>query len=206
VLCRDSGVILLASGGAGSELLSIWGRPSSCTSKPTLSYAKSYAHPVNACDIATPCCRSLGTRHIATSLLGEKPSFSACCVCHCCWLGSDLLHEAALLWASPREIVSSACYSYVMAVPVCAVSTLNSLCRCRCQSRGLTACSQECALCLRTSKLGMLGSSQESDKQTTRSLTGQLKASCGLLCTVASASGRTCHSEHRGESCQCEAS
>ena len=24
--CRDSGVILLASGGAGSELLSIWGR------------------------------------------------------------------------------------------------------------------------------------------------------------------------------------
>lgn len=68
-----------------------------------------------------PGCRSLGTRHIATSLLGKKSSFSAGCVCHCCWLGSDLLHEAALLWASPGEIVSSACYSYIMAMSVCAV-------------------------------------------------------------------------------------
>ncbi len=35
---------MLASGGAGSELLSIWGRPSSCMSKPTLSYAELSMH------------------------------------------------------------------------------------------------------------------------------------------------------------------
>ena len=40
VLCRDSGVILLASGGAGSELLSIWGRPTGYTLASTLSCAK----------------------------------------------------------------------------------------------------------------------------------------------------------------------
>ncbi len=69
----------------------------------------------------------------------------------------------------------------------------------QCQMHGSIACSQGCAMCLGKSKLGMLGSSQESHKQTTRSLTGQLKASCRLLCTVASASGRTCLSGHRGE-------
>ena len=83
---------------------------------------------------------------------------------------------------------------------------LTSLCRFRCQTHGSTACSQGCAMCLGKSKLGMLGSSQESHKQTTRSLTGQLKASCRLLCTVASASGRTCLSGHRGESHPCAAS
>jgi len=42
--CRDSGVILLASGGAGSELLSIWGKPTSCTLKPSLSCVKLSMH------------------------------------------------------------------------------------------------------------------------------------------------------------------
>ena len=159
---------------------------------------------VNACDIATPCCRSLGSGDLATSLLGKKPSFSACCLCHRCRMGSDVLHETALLWASTGQIVSSRQLHYVHVNAWCPY--LISLCRCRCQSHGLTACSQECALCLRKSKLGMLGSSQESDKQKTRCLTEQLKASCKLLCTVASASGRICHSGHRGESHQCEAS
>lgn len=52
----------------------------------------------------------------------EKSFFSACGNCHCSWLRSDLLHAAALLWASPREIVSSACYGYIMAMSVGAVS------------------------------------------------------------------------------------
>lgn len=40
VVCKDSGVTLLASGGAGSELLSIWGRLTCYTLESTLSCAK----------------------------------------------------------------------------------------------------------------------------------------------------------------------
>ncbi len=93
-------MILLASGGPGSELLSIWGRRISCTLKCSLSCAILSMHVPLPHLIAGHC-----SRDPATSLLGEKSSFSACCLCHRCWVGSDLLHEAALLWACTGEIV-----------------------------------------------------------------------------------------------------
>ncbi len=56
--CRDSGVILLASGGAGLELLQIWGKLTSCFSSLPINY--------------TTCSQSLGhARHWAKGTLGQ---------------------------------------------------------------------------------------------------------------------------------------
>lgn len=37
-------------------------------------------------------------RDSTASILGEKPSLSACSLCHCWWVGSDIFHEMTLLW------------------------------------------------------------------------------------------------------------
>ena len=57
-VCRDSGVVLLAIGGAGSELLIMWGRPTGYTLESTLSCANDQLICHGGCLAA------LGTRHI----------------------------------------------------------------------------------------------------------------------------------------------
>ncbi len=92
--CRDSGVILLASGGVGMELLQIWGNSDVFSHDysaplPVHRYVSLWCALWCTLDINTYLLsRTLGQREFGAGLNREEPPGSITSICYCQWLGA----------------------------------------------------------------------------------------------------------------------
>lgn len=93
--CRDSGVILLASGGAGVDLLSIWGPWQS--GNPPVNAAHDKLDVIQVNEHVWLC------RYIGAGLPREESPRGSAGLCNSRILGAEQLHETTLPWQRTGE-------------------------------------------------------------------------------------------------------